>query len=394
MPVHAQEDIKVCVDGNYVTFDVPPQVIDGRTMVPIRAIFEAMDATVLWNQSTQAAICVKGDTIVRVAVGDSAITVDGTLTQMDVAPAVIDGRILIPARYVAESLGYTVHWDGDNRVVNIKSVNGSNNSESVTVNKFQQFKSYLSDKYSVQLSDEGFYVCDISVADSNVSVYWKDDDETIYLFDQSGGHEYLVFFTIEDVSFKFYYNNDYGHSGEGSFVKSLMNNEINQVGLRFSSDDGEVITQEVIVTMEKLCAVSLKVMLLSLGIALDDTPMSLADLGFTNFSVGEMPTAQQSSVINYPNSSVPSFTYYTGVQPYESGNNRYYYNSSDVLHRDYQNYIENVLPSNGFTLVDHIPYNTITGDPFEQYVFSKGGVSVEITTMEILDIRRIIISIE
>lgn len=123
MPVYANKEIRVCVNGNYVTFDVPPQAINGRTMVPIRAIFESMDATVSWNQSTQSAICVKGDTIVKVAVGSYAITVDGVATQMDVAPAVIDGRILIPARYVAESLGYVVDWDEDNKVVNINSMN-------------------------------------------------------------------------------------------------------------------------------------------------------------------------------------------------------------------------------------------------------------------------------
>ena len=47
------DDITVCLNGEYIEFDVKPQIIDGRTMVPIRAIFETFGATVLWENETQ-----------------------------------------------------------------------------------------------------------------------------------------------------------------------------------------------------------------------------------------------------------------------------------------------------------------------------------------------------
>ena len=123
MPIQAAEDIKVCIDGNFVKFDVKPQIIDGRTMVPIRAIFEAMGATVLWNDSNKTATCTKDNTVVKMTLGEKFRDVDGIRLSMDVAPVIVDGRILTPARYVAESFGYVVEWDGVNKIVNINYVN-------------------------------------------------------------------------------------------------------------------------------------------------------------------------------------------------------------------------------------------------------------------------------
>lgn len=183
MTVYANEEIRVCVDGDYVTFDVPPQAINGRTMVPIRAIFEAMGASVLWNQSTQAAICVKDDTIIRVAVGDYAISVDGVTTQMDVAPVVIDGRILIPARYVAESLGYIVMWDEGNKIVNIDSINDTySNGVDIPEYLTDFFVSYEESRkeyvvYFGFLDTDGFYVRYYGNAEINIV---NDEGENLY----------------------------------------------------------------------------------------------------------------------------------------------------------------------------------------------------------------------
>ena len=53
IPVMAENDIQVKLDGKTLSFDVPPQIINDRTMVPLRAIFEALGATVDWNQETK-----------------------------------------------------------------------------------------------------------------------------------------------------------------------------------------------------------------------------------------------------------------------------------------------------------------------------------------------------
>lgn len=98
-------------DGEKISFDVPPQTINNRTMVPIRAIFEAMGATVTWDDNTQTAVCTKDGTTVKMTVNNTTEYINDVAHEMDVTPVVIDGRTLAPARYVAEAFGYHVAWD-------------------------------------------------------------------------------------------------------------------------------------------------------------------------------------------------------------------------------------------------------------------------------------------
>lgn len=107
----ADEGITVYLEGRKINFDVPPQTINGRTMVPIRAIFEAMGATVSWDEATQTAISTKNNTTVKMTLNRTTYYINDTASEMDVTPVIIDGRTLAPAIYVAEAFGYYVNWD-------------------------------------------------------------------------------------------------------------------------------------------------------------------------------------------------------------------------------------------------------------------------------------------
>lgn len=113
----ANDEISVYLDGyagmngHKINFDVPPQTINDRTMVPIRAIFEAMGATVTWDDATQTAISTKGNTTVKMTLNSTTEYINDVAHEMDVTPVIIDGRTLAPARYVAEAFGYCVNWD-------------------------------------------------------------------------------------------------------------------------------------------------------------------------------------------------------------------------------------------------------------------------------------------
>lgn len=113
----AADEIHVYVEGQKVIFDVPPQTINNRTMVPIRAIFEAMGATVEWNAETKTAVCVKDDTTVKMTLNSTTEYINDVPQKMDVAPVIINNRTLAPARYVAEAFGYYVNWDQVTRSV-------------------------------------------------------------------------------------------------------------------------------------------------------------------------------------------------------------------------------------------------------------------------------------
>ena len=107
----ADEGIKVYLEGGKINFDVQPQTINDRTMVPIRAIFEAMGANVTWDETTQTATSTKDNTTVKMTLNSTTEYINDVAYEMDVTPVIIDGRTLAPARYVAEAFGYYVNWD-------------------------------------------------------------------------------------------------------------------------------------------------------------------------------------------------------------------------------------------------------------------------------------------
>ncbi|MCL2392309.1 MAG: copper amine oxidase N-terminal domain-containing protein [Oscillospiraceae bacterium] len=120
----ALANISVRLDGNPIAFDVPPQMVDGRTMVPLRAIFDALGAETDWDDSTQTITATRAGVEVSMQVGNPIIIAAGTSVTLDVPPLIIDGRTLVPTRAVAESFGVYVQWDGDMQVVRLATQPG------------------------------------------------------------------------------------------------------------------------------------------------------------------------------------------------------------------------------------------------------------------------------
>ena len=120
-PVMANGDIKVKIDGQQIAFDVPPQLINDRTMVPLRAIFEALGATVLWDGETRTVTAYNEAYYVKATIDKQDMYVNGEARQMDIAPMIVEGRTLVPARFVAEAFNCQVDWDGTNKTVSISS---------------------------------------------------------------------------------------------------------------------------------------------------------------------------------------------------------------------------------------------------------------------------------
>lgn len=121
----AAEDlpVKVELDGRCVDFtDAEPKIVDGRTYVPFRAVFEALGAEVGFDEAASTVSASRNGVTVIIPIGSSEITVDmGSYSYadyMDAAAFVSDaGRTYIPVRYAAEALGCCVGWDADDRTV-------------------------------------------------------------------------------------------------------------------------------------------------------------------------------------------------------------------------------------------------------------------------------------
>ncbi|MEX2355747.1 MAG: PQQ-dependent sugar dehydrogenase [Thermaerobacterales bacterium] len=120
----AGSSIQVRIDGHPLSFDVPPQILDGRTMVPMRAIFEALGADLHWDGETRTVTGASGDRTVVLVIGQIQATLNGHPHELDVPAQIVDGRTLVPSRFVAESLGAVVDWDPDTRTVRISTPDG------------------------------------------------------------------------------------------------------------------------------------------------------------------------------------------------------------------------------------------------------------------------------
>lgn len=111
----------VLLDGKKIEFDVQPANIEGRLLLPVRAVFEAFGATVTWDQETKTGTGIKGDTKVELVVDSVDAKINGEIHKLDVPAKNIDSRVLAPLRFVAESFGYTVTWDQDTLTASIVS---------------------------------------------------------------------------------------------------------------------------------------------------------------------------------------------------------------------------------------------------------------------------------
>ncbi|MCL2166382.1 MAG: copper amine oxidase N-terminal domain-containing protein, partial [Clostridiales bacterium] len=109
--VTAADEISVLVDGKPIVFDVAPRIVNDRTLVPLRAIFEEMGAVVEWDAATRIVNATKGDTVVVLALNDTSPTINGEPVTIDQPAIIVDGRTLAPLRFVAEAFGGTVDWN-------------------------------------------------------------------------------------------------------------------------------------------------------------------------------------------------------------------------------------------------------------------------------------------
>jgi phosphate transport system substrate-binding protein len=108
----AAADISVIANGKAVSFDVPPFIENSRVLVPVRAIFEALGASVSWDEATRTVSAIKGDTTISLVIGSNKAYVGESEKTLDVPARIAGGRTFVPVRFVSEALGAEVEWDG------------------------------------------------------------------------------------------------------------------------------------------------------------------------------------------------------------------------------------------------------------------------------------------
>ena len=113
----ASDEVNVIINGEQLHSDVPAQIISGRTMVPMRAVFEALNADISWDNTAKKITANKNDIKIEMTVGETKFYKNNILNTLDVPAQIIDGRTLVPVRVVSESLGCDVDWNNDSKTV-------------------------------------------------------------------------------------------------------------------------------------------------------------------------------------------------------------------------------------------------------------------------------------
>ncbi|PKM55290.1 MAG: hypothetical protein CVV00_04595 [Firmicutes bacterium HGW-Firmicutes-5] len=106
-----------------VKFDTPPVIKEGRTLIPVRAITEAMGATVTWNSEEKLVTIVKDDKTIVFDLLNNITYVNDVEATIDVPAGVMNNRTMVPLRFIAENLGLTVVWDEDTQTIEVDEDN-------------------------------------------------------------------------------------------------------------------------------------------------------------------------------------------------------------------------------------------------------------------------------
>ena len=156
--VSANDSVKVMLNGEHIAFDQAPVVENGRVLVPIRAVCEALGADVYWRGSDQTVWIIKnelklilkiGEKYVQRALVDSHIEFFSsrnkytTVIELDVASKTINGKAFLPIRAVCEELGAAVGWDESSRTVVITCPEDVINDKNTDIYFFENYMEYV-----------------------------------------------------------------------------------------------------------------------------------------------------------------------------------------------------------------------------------------------------------
>lgn len=160
--VAEEAPIAVMLDGEFIEFDVQPAMINDRTMVPVRAIFEALGATVDWVEETETVVSKLGETEISLKINDKILTKNGEAIELDVPAQLVGTRTLVPVRAISEAYGCYVSWNQWNNTVIItsdlnKTAIATVNDEAITVGYFNfvlsQVEAYAMQSFNCSAED-------------------------------------------------------------------------------------------------------------------------------------------------------------------------------------------------------------------------------------------------
>ena len=137
--VFAANALSIVVNDKKLNTDVPPQIINDRTMVPVRAVSEAVGCKVDWFDADKRVVVYSpagGDPIIVMHINDPAVDVKGERVKIDAPPVIVNNRTLVPLRFIAETIGFKVGWNENTRTVYLYSALNEDSNRSIIYTNF------------------------------------------------------------------------------------------------------------------------------------------------------------------------------------------------------------------------------------------------------------------
>ncbi|MGE7946460.1 copper amine oxidase N-terminal domain-containing protein [Lysinibacillus sp. NPDC093688] len=192
-------------------------IIEGRTLLPLRSIFESLGATVNWDTKTKTVIVKKGTTKIELPLNSKKVKVNGVTKTLDVPAKLIDSKTMVPVRFVSESLGAEVSWNKENQYALIKyqgqqiKVLAQNNNTSylMDTNKMYTYKTVESDP-SGNIIDTSYLTVKFVGKKGNAytwsnNITWKEESNGLWVDNGDGWEKYLLYPVKQGATWK---NND------------------------------------------------------------------------------------------------------------------------------------------------------------------------------------------
>jgi len=100
-------------------FDTPPVIKEGRTLIPVRAVSEALGAKVEYDDVEKIVTITKDGKVIVFSLAEGTVTVNEETVEIDVPAEIMNNRTMVPLRFIAEQLELTVEWDQETQTINI-----------------------------------------------------------------------------------------------------------------------------------------------------------------------------------------------------------------------------------------------------------------------------------
>ncbi len=114
------QDVNVSINGNIVNFqNQKPVVVEGRTLIPLRGVFDNMGYGIDWNGETKTVTLTKGSDAITINIGESCYYLNGESHAIDVPAQIINGSTMLPLRAISDASGTEVLWDAETKIATI-----------------------------------------------------------------------------------------------------------------------------------------------------------------------------------------------------------------------------------------------------------------------------------